>query len=108
MGTGPTSEARKVIDLSRVGFPRVLFALLRQRFTGTLRLQQPAPDAGERTVWFRGGMPLYTDWVSNNDVLGELLVARGLVSSADCDGALQRASRGEGPCLLYTSPSPRD
>ena len=97
MGTSPTSEARKVIDLSRVGFPRVLFALLRQRFTGTLRLQQPAPDAGERTVWFRGGMPLYTDWISSNDVLGELLVARGLVSSADCDGALQRAGRGEGP-----------
>ena len=66
--------------------PRLLFALLRQRFTGTVTLGQREP-AGERTIWVRGGMPVFCDWVSEPDRLGDMLLMSG---SIDIDG-LERA-----------------
>jgi curved DNA-binding protein CbpA len=78
-----------------VSVPRLYFALLRQRFTGTLSLNQRDP-AGVRTVWFRGGMPVFTDWVSNSDRLGELLVQAGLVDAAGLSRALTAHASGNG------------
>ncbi len=97
MSSESADEAHKRIDIGRVGIPRVLFALLRQRFSGTVTLEQKTPSPGTRTVWFRGGMPVFTDWVSPSDVLGEILIARGLVSTKACTSALERSQQGAGP-----------
>jgi curved DNA-binding protein CbpA len=53
-----------------ISLARLYFALLRQRFTGTLALHQRSPARGaksnRRTVWIRGGMPVATDWVDES------------------------------------------
>ena len=97
MASESAVKGQKKIDISRVGIPRVLFALLRQRFSGSVTLEQVAPTPGIRTVWFRGGMPIFTDWVSPSDVLGEILMARGLVSTKACMSAIERSQQGAGP-----------
>ena len=97
MATRSPAETQKKIDIGRVGIPRVLFALLRQRFSGTVELDQMTPQAGPRTVWLKGGMPIFTDWVSPSDVLGEILIARGLVSAKACKSAIERSQQGVGP-----------
>jgi tetratricopeptide (TPR) repeat protein len=81
----------KSVQLSELSIPRLFFHLLRTRFTGRLTLDQPEPDAGERTVWVRGGMPVFTDWVSPPDSLGELLVGRRVLSPDALAGALEQA-----------------
>jgi tetratricopeptide (TPR) repeat protein len=78
-----------------ISIPRLYFALLRQRFTGTLTLDQRDP-AGARTVWLRGGMPVFTDWVSAEDRLGELLVQAGLLDPAGLARALAAHASGNG------------
>ncbi len=86
MGT-PGAATAEVVDLQAIGLPRLVFALLRQRFSGLLSVQQPEPDAGERSVWFQGGMPIFTDWVSANDSLGQILVETGQLTSEERDRA---------------------
>lgn len=77
-GAGEAQRTQQV-ELSQVSLPRLLFALLRQRFSGTVTLQQPPPQIGNRRVWFRGGMPVFTDWVEPQQVLGRvLLMARAI------------------------------
>ncbi|MFO7565803.1 MAG: DnaJ domain-containing protein [Enhygromyxa sp.] len=78
-----------------VSIPRLYFALLRQRFTGTLAITQRDP-AGPRTVWFRGGMPVFTDWVSDDERLGELLVRAGVLEPAGLARALTAHASGNG------------
>ncbi|HVI02440.1 MAG TPA: DnaJ domain-containing protein [Enhygromyxa sp.] len=78
-----------------ISVPRLYFALLRQRFTGTVTLTQREP-AGARTVWFRGGMPVFTDWVSEADRLGDLLLRAGLVDAAGLARALAAHASGNG------------
>ena len=68
------AQGTRQVNLAQVSVPRLLFALLRQRFTGRLLVQQPPPQMGNRSVWFRGGMPVFTDWSSPPDVLGQVLV----------------------------------
>src|SRR5690606_14835541 len=72
-GAGAGAGASKRVRLEEVSVPRLLFALLRQRFSGTLVLEQPPPHPGRRTVWVRGGMPVFTDWVAPSEVLGQVL-----------------------------------
>jgi tetratricopeptide (TPR) repeat protein len=82
-----------------ISFPRLLFGLLRQRFTGTVSLTQLEP-AGERTIWVRGGMPVFCDWDSPEDRLGQLLLTAGAIDSAALARALAAqaaASSGGGP-----------
>jgi tetratricopeptide (TPR) repeat protein len=77
-----------------VSIPRLLFAFLRQRFTGTVILGQREP-AGTRTIWVRGGMPVFCDWHSPGDRLGELLRAAGSIEAAALEQALAiQASAG--------------
>ena len=85
------------LDPERGGLsiPRLYFALLRQRFTGTLTLSQTEP-AGVRTVWFRGGMPVFTDWVSDHDRLGELLVETGHLDHPGLERGLLALASGNG------------
>lgn len=69
--------------------PRLLFGLLRQRFTGIMHVDQPGPsEQVPRRVWFRGGMPVFTDWALQTAVLGELLLSRGAVDTAQLQSAL--------------------
>lgn len=79
--------ASRRVDLAQVSVPRLLFALLHQRFSGTLVVAQPPPQAGSRTLWFRGGMPVYTDWVVPSEVLGQVLVTHRMID----EGQLLRA-----------------
>jgi tetratricopeptide (TPR) repeat protein len=94
----PAGAAQQV-RLEQISLPRLLFALLRQRFTGQLRLEQ-APLAGDagptvRTVWFRGGMPVFTDWASPELVLGQLMLRDRLIDDAQLTVALRAmAERG--------------
>jgi curved DNA-binding protein CbpA len=78
-----------------VSIPRLLFAFLRQRFTGTVSLGQREP-AGERTIWIRGGMPVFTDWDSPRDRLGQILIEAGAIDGGGLERALaaQRSSAG--------------
>lgn len=82
-----SAGAAKEVELSSFSVARLLFALLRQRFTGTVQLSQP--DFGDKTIWFRGGMPIYTDWTSHADVLGEVLMRDGKISDVQLMEALQ-------------------
>lgn len=72
--------------------PRLVFALLHQRFTGVLRLEQPGHQGPPRTVWVQGGMPVFTDWIEPTDMLGQILVAHGLLGDAELYPALSQAA----------------
>ena len=92
----PTSDpARRTASIASYGMPRLYFALLRARFTGTLELPQPDPE-GRRTVWLRGGSPVFTDWVSSPDVLGQVLLERGAIDSDTLGRALTRLASDGG------------
>ena len=88
-----------VVDLAEASPPRLLFALLHKRFTGTLDVEQPASGGqpgGMRRVWFGGGMPVYTNWVSGHDVLGQVLLEMGRVDEAALMQGLQQMAQGGG------------
>ncbi len=76
--------------------PRLLFALLHQRFSGTVRVEQPAPNVGLRTVWFRGGMPVFTDWVEPAEVLGQVLVRHRMITEPQLLQALEAMAQQGG------------
>lgn len=84
----PRAAGAKSVRLEQVPLPRLLFALLHQRFTGTLQLEQSDP-AGSRTVWLRGGMAIFTDWISAVQALGEVLVAESLIQAEQLSAALR-------------------
>lgn len=95
---GSSGSSRKVnLDPSSGGISvaRLLFALLRQRFTGTVTLDQREP-AGARRIWLTGGMPVFTDWDSPADRLGERLVATGEITAAALERALAAVRSGNG------------
>lgn len=75
--------------------PRLLFALLHKRFTGMVQLEQLEP-AGLRTIWFNGGMPTFTDWVSAAHALGEVLVSEGLIDAEQLSMALRTMAKDGG------------
>lgn len=79
-----------------MSIPRLLFAFLRQRFTGTVTVKQRQP-AGTRCVWVRGGMPVLCDWRSPGDRLGELLRAAGVIDAAALDDALEAQAAKKAP-----------
>lgn len=93
-GAGPGVHKR--VSLEHVSVPRLLFALLHQRFTGTVVVEQPPPYVGARSVWLRGGMPVLTDWVAPGEVLGQVLVGQGLVDPGQLHLALEAMSRAGG------------
>jgi|GEM_PF-1051693 len=86
----------QVVDLSQVSMPRLLFSLLHQRVTGTVTLDQPAPHAGRRTIWLRGGMAVFTDWVEPVEVLGQVLIGARMISEQDLLEALEMMARQGG------------
>ncbi len=98
--TDPPSNSRTLgLDPSTGGMslPRLLFALLRQRFTGTIELEQPGswgPGSGTRKIWVRGGMPVFTDWASSSDALADLMLARGEIDATTHERALRARASG--------------
>jgi hypothetical protein len=90
-----SSSGAQAAELSRIGLPRLMFALLRQRFTGMVTLPQELPHPARRTIWLRGGMPLFTDWESPRDRLGQILVERRLITAARCGRALHERDPSE-------------
>lgn len=100
METAPPSADPQVVDLARMSLPRLMFALLHRRFTGTISLTPPAADApgrsadvGARRVWFQGGMPIFTDFSSPHDSIGQVLVDLGLIEPAERDRAMAELAR---------------
>jgi curved DNA-binding protein CbpA len=87
-GSGAGAGASKRVSLAQVSVPRLLFALLHQRFTGTLTVDQPPPHAGPRRVWLRGGMPVLTDWVAPAEVLGQVLLGQRVIDEGQLAQAL--------------------
>ena len=83
----------RVVDLASTSWPRLLFALLSQRFTGSIAVEQQRPKPGTRTVIFWGGFPIWTDWVRPGTRLGELLVKAEALDPAKLEQAI--ADRGE-------------
>jgi tetratricopeptide (TPR) repeat protein len=97
--SGPAGDSRTYkLDPAAggVSIPRLLFAFLRQRFTGTVTLGQREP-AGTRTIWVRGGMPVFCDWHSQSDRLGELLRAAGSIDAGALEQALAKQAGGQTP-----------
>lgn len=89
---GTKSTHARAVALEQMSPARLLFALLKRRFTGTVGFDQ---GSARRHVWLRGGMPVYTDWDSPADVLGEVLIGTGLVSPQMCEHGLSvKAQRG--------------
>jgi curved DNA-binding protein CbpA len=86
----------KAVAFERVSVPRLYFALLHQRFTGSLTLAQPEPNAGTRTVWFDGGMPVFTDWAEPTDVLGQVLMEMGIIGQEQLFAALASMANNGG------------
>lgn len=97
METTPESGASQVVDLGKLSLPRLMFALLHRRFSGTLALDQPAPEAGPRRIWFSGGMPIFTDWVSPGDAIGQVLVDLGLLAADERDRAVSELAQPGAP-----------
>ena len=98
MASPPPAGAAQHVRLEQLSFPRLLFALLRQRFSGCLQVVQPPPagdEAATRTVWLRGGMPVFTDWMSPGLVLGQVMLRERMLDEARLMQALQSmAGRG--------------
>jgi tetratricopeptide (TPR) repeat protein len=90
-GAAPGTQRR--VSLGQASVPRLLFALLHQRFSGTLAIEQPPPLAGPRSVWLRGGMPVLTDWAAPAEVLGQVLLGQGLVDAEPLQRALEAKAR---------------
>lgn len=95
-----SAAAATVLNFAQVSPPRLLFALLHKRFTGTMDVEQPGSGgqpAGMRRVWFSGGMPVFTNWVSGPDVLGQVLLElRRIDEGTLMQGLGQMAQSGGG------------
>ncbi|MBV1858803.1 MAG: hypothetical protein KUG77_10355, partial [Nannocystaceae bacterium] len=100
-----SAAAATVLNFAQVSPPRLLFALLHKRFTGTMDVEQPAAGgqaAGTRRVWFSGGMPVFTNWVSGPDVLGQVLLELRRVDEATLMQGLGQMAHSGGGLLGQT------
>lgn len=100
-----SAAAATVLNFAQVSPPRLLFALLHKRFTGTMDVEQPAAGghpAGMRRVWFSGGMPVFTNWVSGPDVLGQVLLELRRIDEATLMQGLGQMAQSGGGLLGQT------
>jgi tetratricopeptide (TPR) repeat protein len=89
--TPPGKTAPTVFDLARTSVARLLFALLHRRFTGTVGIDQGG--SRRRTIWIRGGMPVFTDWAPGDGPVHDVLVESGPVTVEDVVDALAAGDR---------------
>jgi len=80
-GEAVIPNAVKEGSLAPVGFPQILAEVCRDRVTGILRLSQ-----GELTksVFLNGGRIVFASSKDPADRLGDLLIARGLITPTQC------------------------
>lgn len=100
-----SAAAATVLNFAQVSPPRLLFALLHKRFTGTLDVEQPAAQgqpAGMRRIWFSGGMPVFTNWASGPDVLGQVLLELRRIDEATLMQGLGQMAQAGGGLLGQT------
>ena len=81
-------------DLVRYPFPRLLYVLYKKQFLGELAISRPR-DGIEGTIYFRDGLPVFTDMPFSIDVLGRVLVERGLIREEQMYESLQHLSAGD-------------
>ena len=80
-------------DFDRYPLPRLLFYLLKKKFTGQLICRPPEINAGR--VYFREGKPVFTDLKLSQDFLGTILLQRNLINQAAYDESLQKLTNGK-------------
>jgi hypothetical protein len=86
----PTTDREIQGDLRRYPLPRLFFFLAKKEFLGLFELEKP-----EGIVYFRGGSPVYTTLASEEDLLGRVLLERGLITEECYNLSLQElALRG--------------
>jgi len=85
-------NAVKEGSLAPVGFPQILAEVCRDRVTGILRLSQ-----GELTksVFLNGGRIVFASSQDPADRLGDLLIARGLITPTQCAEAARQLMPGK-------------
>jgi curved DNA-binding protein CbpA len=81
-------------DLMRYPFPRLLFYLYKKQLLGELEIAQPGGGMQGR-IYFRDGLPVFTDLPFSHDVLGHVLMERGLIDAAAFNASLQELASGE-------------
>ena len=89
--TEPRPDAQG--DFARYPFPRLLFYLYKKQFLGELVIWQPGTFEGR--IYFRDGLPVFTDMPYSTDVLGRVLVERGLISEEQLYASLQQLSASD-------------
>lgn len=81
-------------DLMRYPFPRLLFYLYKKQLLGELEIAQPGGGMRGR-IYFRDGLPVFTDLPFSHDVLGHVLMERGLIDEAAFNASLQELASGD-------------
>jgi tetratricopeptide (TPR) repeat protein len=79
-------------DFLRYPVPRLLFFLLKKEFLGRMEIQ--VIEAQAANVYFREGLPTYTDLQSTPDVLGRVLLESGLITEEAFHRSLQALASG--------------
>jgi Domain of unknown function (DUF4388) len=74
------------------GFPQILARLCRDRVTGVLRLSQ---EELTKSVFLNGGRIVFASSQDPADRLGDLLIARGLITPAQCAEAARQLRPGK-------------
>ena len=82
-------------DLKRYPWPRLIFYLFRKNFTGELRLSLPGQWEG--IIYFREGCAVRADIPVSQDVLGRILMDKGIIDEATLNASLQELAAGKGP-----------
>ena len=85
-------------------FPFLLVSLHQQGATGSLKVDGPNY---QKALYFRGGRVLFGSSNDPRDQLGSILVESGRLTPEQLEDVNAKVGPGS-PCLLYTSPSPRD
>jgi curved DNA-binding protein CbpA len=80
-------------DLNRFPIPRLLFFLLKKAFLGEVEIAAHANLRGR--VYLRNGMPVFADLPSSRDVLGRVLLERGLIDEQAFNRSLQELASGK-------------
>jgi hypothetical protein len=87
----PNPVSIRTVELAELPVAALLFRLLSTRFTGVVTVPQGPPHDADRSIHFRGGMPVLTDWEQDGSRLGELALAQGIVSAGLLDRAVGSA-----------------
>ena len=80
-------------DINRYPIPRLLFYLYKKEFLGQLELVEPGGIKG--SIFFRDGFPVHANFPFSEDVLGRILLERGLITEEAFICSLQKLALGE-------------